>query len=120
MKIKSNLVFNTSLLARHIKQGNNGDKVVIGGSQPEYMIIPAGSTIELSDEAWKKFAKAGEPLLKSGGLTITKAPKLSDDEQADADAKELAEAKVNLAKLSEAAKAAEVAKAVEADSKKSK
>jgi hypothetical protein len=113
MKIKSNLVFNTSLMAQHIQQGKDSDKVVIGGAQPEYMLIPAGATIELNDEEWKKFERAGAPLLKAESLTMVAAPKLSEKEQEEADAKELSDAKVTLAKLSDAA-----SKKAEAEKKK--
>lgn len=79
MKIKSNLNFNTSLLARHTKKGKGDQQVVIGGSQPEYMVVPAGASIELNDKAWQKFAGAAAPYLKAGHMKMVIAPLTKDE-----------------------------------------
>jgi hypothetical protein len=100
MKIKSNLEFNTSILARHMKLDKDATSVVIGGSASEYLLIPAGATIELADSAWKKFeGKTSEGLLKAGHLTMVVAPKLTKKEEAEAEAKAVADAEALLAKL---------------------
>tara|TARA_R110000851_G_scaffold244874_3_gene397642 strand:- start:5114 stop:5452 length:339 start_codon:yes stop_codon:yes gene_type:complete len=98
MKIKSNLQFNTSLLARHLSKGKE-DKVVIGGSLPEYMVIPAGASIELEDSKWVKFAKAAEAMLDSGKLTMVDAPSMTEEERVKFEEDELAKAKATVAKL---------------------
>lgn len=100
MKIKSNLVFNTSILARHTDKSKDATKVVIGGALPEYLLIPAGSTIELADAEWAKFAEAAKPLIKAGSLDLLEAPELSKEAQGEADAAALAEAQEVVAKLS--------------------
>lgn len=100
MKIKSNLEFNTSLMARHTATADKENtKVVIGGAQPEYLTIPAGSTIELEDAKWTKFAEAGAKLIEGGHLTMLEAPKLSEAEQEAADVLALAAAQAAVAKL---------------------
>lgn len=115
LKIKSNLEFNTSLLARHTAKDKNATKVVIGGSLPEYLLIPAGSTIELEDLEWKKFAGAAKPLLASGNLTLVEAPKLSEEAQVELDAEQLAEAQAVVAKLSKPTKTAKAKAAASAE-----
>lgn len=89
MKIKSNLVFNTHLHARHTE----------GSSVPERITIPAGSTLTLPDEEWGKFAESAKGLLMTGNLELLEAPKLSEEEQAAADEAAVAEAEEVLAKL---------------------
>jgi hypothetical protein len=90
MKITSNLPFNTSLFASHVVKDKSATKVIIGGSAPEYLNIPAGSTIELEDKLWEKFAKAAAPMINKGSLTLTVAPKLSvEDQEAEDDARML-------------------------------
>tara|TARA_R110000824_G_scaffold355165_1_gene542302 strand:+ start:9921 stop:10253 length:333 start_codon:yes stop_codon:yes gene_type:complete len=108
MKIQSKLQFNTSLLARHQVSAKDTGKVVIGGLNPEYLNIPAGATIELGDEEWKKFAQAAKGMLSNGDLVMTVAPK-----------KSVAEAKADRAAAVAAAKAvlAEEEAAVKAEKK---
>lgn len=96
MKIKSNLIFNTSLLARHSTSQKDG-KVVIGGSEPEGLVIPAGATLELEDAKWKKFAVAAKPYLANGHLTMLEDVALTEAEQEAKDAADL-EAAEKLAK----------------------
>lgn len=100
MKIKSNLLFNTSLLARHTAKDK--DKIVIGGALPEYMIIPAGATIDLHDLEWLKFASAAKAMLASGKLSMIVAPELSEEAQAKADAQSLADAQAVIDRLAPA------------------
>lgn len=101
MKIKSNLVFNTALSANHQYKGKGDDKVVIGGALPKRLVIPAGSTIELPDDEWVKFDTAtSKTMLEKGHLVMVEAPKLSEEEQAAADATKLAQAQADVAKLS--------------------
>jgi len=100
MKIKSNLEFNTSILARHMKLDEDATSVVIGGSACEYLMLPAGATIELADSEWKKFeGKTSEGLLKAGHLTMVVAPKLTEEEEAKAEEDAIAEAEALIAKL---------------------
>lgn len=88
MKIKSNLIFNLSLIAAHEPKSKE-DRIVIGSMAPESIVIPAGATLELGDNEWKKYAKASEAYLDNGHLVMVVAPKLSKAEQAEADAAEL-------------------------------
>ena len=101
MKIKSNLQFNTSLLAQHTSKK---DKVVIGGSLPEYVIIPAGATLELEDSKWELFKKSAESLLKGEHLTMVEAPKLSEEEQETKDEADLEAAQKEVVKLTKSKK----------------
>ena len=100
MKIKSNLLFNTSIMARHILQDKSDKKVIVGSSLPNSLNIPAGATIELEDSEWLMFAPAAKELIKAGHLTLVQSPKLSEEEQAAVDAKELSDAQAVVAKLS--------------------
>jgi hypothetical protein len=100
MKIKSNLEFNTSVLARHTKLDKDATSVVIGGSMPEYLLIPAGSTIELPDAQWVKFAEAAKQLIKNEHLTLVEAPVLSEAEYEAEKAKQLKSALAMVEKLS--------------------
>ena len=90
MKIKSLLIFNTALLANHAM--NNSDKVVIGSAQPDYLNIPAGSTIELEDSEWVKFADAAAEMIEGKQLVMVEAPALSQEEKDAIAAEELAKA----------------------------
>jgi len=100
MKVKSNLEFNTSLLSNHTNSAKEG-KVVIGSSQPEAVLIPAGATLELDDASWKRISntKSAQALLEKGHLVIVEAPKLSKKEQDAADKKALAKAKADAKEL---------------------
>ena len=109
MRIKSNLDFNTSILANHKPLGDTKQSLV-GSAQPDYVLIPAGSTLELSDEEWKKFAGPAAGLLESGSLTMLKAPALTKEEAAAKAAEELAAAEAVISASKEAAKAAKVEK----------
>jgi len=88
MKIKSNLPFNTHLSAKHN-----------GNGHPERLAIPSGSTITLSDDEWKKFAKPAEGLIESGSLELVEAPALTEEEQVAADEAAVIKAEAVLAKL---------------------
>jgi len=88
MKIKSNLLFNTSLIARHTPSVQDG-KVVIGGSVCESCVIPAGATLELPDAEYLKFEESAAGLVESGALTILVKPKKTLEEQAASDLAEL-------------------------------
>ena len=109
MKVKSNLIFNTSLLARHAPSVQDG-KVVIGGDAVEYCVVPAGATLTLDDAEWHKFEKAAAPMVESGALEILVPPKKTLEEQAESDRAELeaaeAKAKKLKAKLAKAEKPA--------------
>ena len=86
MKIKSNLIFNTSLVARHQTPDENATQVVIGSGAPEYLNIPAGSTIMLDDAEWEKFnTAAARSMVEAGDLTLVEVPVLSAEDQARAD-----------------------------------
>lgn len=93
MKIKSNLIFNTSLYANH--SGSNK----IGSNIPDSVVIPAGSTLELEDSKWKTFLKSAEDMLESGKLEIVEAPVLSEEEQKAADEAELKAIEARTAEL---------------------
>tara|TARA_R100000541_G_scaffold21478_3_gene31429 strand:- start:5788 stop:6132 length:345 start_codon:yes stop_codon:yes gene_type:complete len=97
MKIQSKLPFNTSILARHKTVDKESQTVVIGGLMPEYLNIPSGSTVELSDEEWKKFSAAAEGMIENGELVLLVAPKLSDKEVKEARAAKIAAARAVLA-----------------------
>ena len=99
MKIKSNLPFSTKLSARHTRKAKAGQQIVIGSALPEQLNIPAGSTITLDDAEWPKFALAAKPFLKNKHLEMTKAPAMSEEDQAEADAQALAEAQAVVASL---------------------
>jgi hypothetical protein len=99
MKITSNLKFNTSLFASHVVKDEETTKVVIGSTAPEYLNIPAGSTIELDDLAWVKFAKSAKQLLAKGDLTMTESPKLTEEDQAAADEARMVELEKEAAKI---------------------
>jgi hypothetical protein len=106
MKIKSNFVFNTSLLAQHTPTAVDG-KIVIGGSQPKDLILPAGATLELEDVLWTKYFEASaQDYLKSGHLKITEAVKLSKVDEAKAKKARAASLKAELAELEAAEKVA--------------
>ena len=92
MKIKSNLEFNTAISASHVAKSAT-DKVVIGGAAPARIVIPAGATLQLSDNEWKAFEHAAAPLIASGSLTLIEAPALSEAEVEARDAAELVKAK---------------------------
>tara|TARA_R110000796_G_scaffold40420_3_gene100050 strand:- start:10558 stop:10881 length:324 start_codon:yes stop_codon:yes gene_type:complete len=99
MKIKSNLVMNTSILAPHSPSSIDG-KVVIGGGVPVAVNIPAGSTIEIDDAVWlKDFAKAATDLISSGSLSILEEVKLSKADLAKAKKARAVALKAELAKL---------------------
>ena len=86
MKIKSNMIFNTSILARHTTPEKNGGGIVVGSGQPEYLKIPAGATISLSDVEWEKFNSAStQSLIKAGDLVLIEAPKVSAEVQEASD-----------------------------------
>lgn len=85
MKIKSTLLFNTSLYADHSGTANG-----IGSNIPENVVIPAGATLELEDGLWKRLGKSANELVENGSLVIIEAPKLSEEEQKAADEAELA------------------------------
>jgi len=68
MKLKSNLLFNTSVLCRHKRPKENEN--IIGSNQPETLNIVAGSTLELKDEEWLKFRDAAQPMIDKGEITI--------------------------------------------------
>jgi len=102
VKIQSKLAFKTSILARHKIVDKEAEAVVIGGLVPEYLNIPAGSTIELPDNEWKKFATAAEGMIENGELVLLVAPKLSDKEAKAARAAKVAAAKALLAEEDEA------------------
>ena len=114
MRIKSNLEFNTSILADHKPLGDSKQSLV-GSAQPDYILIPAGSTLELSDEEWKKFAVPAAGMLESGALTMLKAPALTEEEQAAKDAEELAAAEAVIAASKEASKTAKAEKVEKAE-----
>jgi hypothetical protein len=97
MKIQSKLAFNTSILARHKTVDTESKLVVIGGLMPAYLNIPAGSTIELPDAEWKKFASAAEGMIANGELVMVVAPKLSAKENKEARAAKVAAARALLA-----------------------
>jgi uncharacterized protein (DUF736 family) len=101
MKIKSNVEFNMRIMAAHKTAGKDSNKVVIGGSAPEYVLVPAGASVELGDEAWKKFDKAAQPYLASGAMTMVVAPALTAEEVAAKEAAEEAAAEATLARLAE-------------------
>lgn len=82
MQIKSNLIFNTNLVAAHKNVGDlDSTSVLIGSSLPNVLRIPAGATITLADEEWKQFEAAAKPLISNGDLTLVKAPELSAEDQ---------------------------------------
>ncbi len=116
MKIKSNMIFNTSLLARHAPAVVEG-KVVIGGSAVESIVIPAGACLELDDLAWAKFAEAAKPLLKAKKLEMLVAPKKTIEQIAADEAAEIEAAKAVLKKAEEKAKAEKAAAEKEAAEK---
>lgn len=103
MKIQSKLPFNTSILSRHKTVDNESQTVVIGGLMPEYLNIPSGSTVELSDEEWKKFSAAAEGMIANGELVLLVAPKLSAEEAKEARAAKVAAARAVLAEEAEEA-----------------
>jgi hypothetical protein len=110
MKIQSKLEFNTSLLARHKTEDKEAKTVVIGGLTPEYLNIPAGSTLELADDAWKKFAHAAKGMLSNGDLVMLVAPVKSDKEAKAERAAAIAAAKALLAEEEVTAKPAKKSK----------
>lgn len=82
MRVQNQVNFNTSIYAKHTGQGT-----------PEYITVPAGSTLELEDAVWtEKFAKAAAPQLENGNLKITKSVALTAEAEAEAQAKQLAAA----------------------------
>ena len=90
MKVKSNLIFNTSLISQHGAKSKDG-QVVIGGGAPRDVILPAGATMEIKDSIWKQyFAGPAEAMLKNGDLEITVPVQLTKAEQDAADEAELA------------------------------
>ena len=60
MRIRNNMQRNTSVYAQHT-----------GSGIPERISIPAGSVLELSDEAWEKFAEPAKGQIDAGFLEIT-------------------------------------------------
>ena len=110
MKIKSNLIFNTSLYARHAPSVKEG-KVVIGGNAIENIVIPAGSTLQLDDKEWAKFADAAKPLLENNKLEMVIPPKKTIEEIAKEEAAEIEAAKKVLEKAEAKKKEAEEVKA---------
>ena len=86
MKIKSNFIFNTKLIAAHKNVGEHeSTSVLIGSALPNVLRIPAGSTIELADSEWPQYEKAAELHLLNEDLVIVVAPVLSVEDQAAAD-----------------------------------
>jgi len=69
MKIRNNLQRNTSFFAQHA-----------GNGIPPRIVIPAGATLELSDEEWVDFAEAAATAIEAGHLEVTVAPAESDEE----------------------------------------
>ena len=70
-----------------------------------YMTVPGESTLELEDSVWlEQFASNSKDLLEAGNLEITKACKVSPEQQEAIDAKAIEAAKALIAK-SEAAEA---------------
>ncbi len=118
MKIKSNMIFNTSIMAQHVRpKVGDGDVVIIGSSQPLILLIPAGATISLSDEKWKQFnTPASRSQIASGDLTLVESPVLSVKAQAEADVVEEAELRASMVAL-KARRAEAEARAEEAAAK---
>lgn len=106
MKIKSTLLFNTSLYADHSGTANG-----IGSNIPENVVIPAGATLELEDGLWKRLGKSANELVENGSLVIIEAPKLSDEEQKAADKVELAKIEARSAELKKKTTTKKTAKA---------
>jgi len=61
------------------------------------VLIPAGATLELQDEAYPDASKVLGAAVKKGTLVFLKAPKLSKEAQAKKDAEELAAAEALVA-----------------------
>lgn len=86
MKIKSNLNFNTSIMASHSSGADGEGNVVVGGGQPKRLKIPAGATITLSDEEWPNFdTEATRGSIACGNFTLIESPVMSAEEQAKYD-----------------------------------
>ena len=104
MKIQSKLDFNTSVISRHKIVDPESELVVIGGLVPDYLNIPAGATVELPDEEWKKFADSAEGMIENGDLVLLVAPKLSKSEADKIHAKKISDARAIIAAEEKAAK----------------
>lgn len=99
MKVKSTLIFNTSLLAQHSPSQIDG-KVVIGGSQPKDVILPAGATLEIEDSLWVKYFEGpAQELISAGYLEITEEVVLSKSDADKAKKAKTAALKAQLAEL---------------------
>lgn len=76
-----------------------GSVKTIGSAHKRYMVVPGEATLELNDDEWRnEFAVPAAKLVEAGNLEITEAPAMTEEEQAKADAKSLAEAKKLLAR----------------------
>lgn len=84
MKIQSKLNHNLGLNLPHSKSGG----------VPGRIQIPAGATMEFSDEEWEKYKDCAADAIKSGGLVVlepTKKDSEKEEKKKLADAQKLVE-----------------------------
>ena len=107
MQIKSTMKFNVRLISRHVKPEKESLIALVGSTQPDYITIPAGATLDLPDEQWAPFASAAVGYIEHGNLVLTEAPKLTAEDQAAADEKLEDSLRLQMAELKDRQAAAE-------------
>lgn len=93
-----------------IKNNTVSNQSVYSAKGLGYMTVPGESTLELDDDRWlNEFAKGAADLVEAGHLEITKACKVSPEQQEAIDTEAEEAARALIAKI-DADKAAKTAK----------